>query len=276
MKIKEIQKIANDELKNIKEANLKIRILFSKVLNIPKEFLLAHSEDEIDDNQKEKILEGIKKLNDNIPIQYIVNEQEFMGLKFFVDENVLIPQPDTEILVEQIINNYKERKIKTLDLCTGSGCIAISLKHYLPQSEIFASDISEKALNIAQNNAKQNNTEINFIKSDLFQNLQDKFDIIVSNPPYIKTDIIKTLDEEVQNEPIIALDGGNDGLDFYEKILKEAYNYLKDEGKLYLEIGYDQKEEVIEIIENEKKYKNTYCKKDLYGNDRVIVTRVGG
>ena len=115
MKIKEIQKIANDELKNIKEANLKIRILFSKVLNIPKEFLLAHSEDEIDDNQKEKILEGIKKLNDNIPIQYIVNEQEFMGLNFFVDENVLIPQPDTEILVEQIINNHRDSKIKILD-----------------------------------------------------------------------------------------------------------------------------------------------------------------
>lgn len=271
MKIKEIQKIANDELKNIKEANLKIRILFSKVLNIPKEFLLAHSEDEIDDNQKEKILEGIKKLNDNIPIQYIVNEQEFMGLKFFVDENVLIPQPDTEILVEQIINNYKERKIKILDLCTGSGCIAISLKHYLPQSEIFASDISEKALNIAQNNAKQNNTEINFIKSDLFQNLQDKFDIIVSNPPYIKTDIIKTLDEEVQNEPIIALDGGNDGLDFYEKILKEAYNYLKDEGKLYLEIGYDQKEDLINLYKNDKRYKNIECIKDLANNDRVII-----
>lgn len=271
MKIKEIQKIANDELKNIKEANLKIRILFSKVLNIPKEFLLAHSEDEIDDNQKEKILEGIKKLNDNIPIQYIVNEQEFMGLKFFVDENVLIPQPDTEILVEQIINDYKERKIKILDLCTGSGCIAISLKHYLPQSEIFASDISEKALNIAQNNAKQNNTEINFIKSDLFQNLQDKFDIIVSNPPYIKTDIIKTLDEEVQNEPIIALDGGNDGLDFYEKILKEAYNYLKDEGKLYLEIGYDQKEDLINLYKNDKRYKNIECIKDLANNDRVII-----
>lgn len=271
MKIKEIQKIANDELKNIKEANLKIRILFSKVLNIPKEFLLAHSEDEISDFQKEQILEGIKKLNNNIPIQYIVNEQEFMGLKFFVNENVLIPQPDTEILVEEIINNYKERKIKILDLCTGSGCIAISLKKYLPQAEIFASDISEKALNIAQNNAKQNNTEINFIKSDLFQNLQDKFDIIVSNPPYIKTDIIKTLDEEVQNEPIIALDGGNDGLDFYEKILKEAYNYLKDEGKLYLEIGYDQKEDLINLYKNDKRYKNIECIKDLANNDRVII-----
>lgn len=271
MKIKEIQKIANDELKNIKEANLKIRILFSKVLNIPKEFLLAHSEDEIDDNQKEKILEGIKKINDNIPIQYIVNEQEFMGLKFFVDENVLIPQPDTEILVEQIINKYKDRKIKILDLCTGSGCIAISLKHYLPQAEIFASDISKKALDIAQNNAKQNNTEINFINSDLFQNIQDEFDIIVSNPPYIKTDIIKTLDNEVQNEPIIALDGGNDGLDFYKKILKEAYNYLKDEGKLYLEIGYDQKEDLINLYKNDKRYKNIECIKDLANNDRVII-----
>ncbi len=271
MKIKEIQKIANDELKNIKEANLKIRILFSKVLNIPKEFLLAHSEDEISDNQKEEILEGIKKLNDNIPIQYIVNEQEFMGLNFFVDENVLIPQPDTEILVEQIINNHRDSKIKILDLCTGSGCIAISLKHYMPKAEVWALDISEKALNIAKNNAKQNNTEINFINSDLFQNIQDEFDIIVSNPPYIKTDIIKTLDNEVQNEPIIALDGGNDGLDFYKKILKEAYNYLKDEGKLYLEIGYDQKEDLINLYKNDKRYKNIECIKDLANNDRVII-----
>ena len=271
MKIKEIQKIANDELKNIKEANLKIRILFSKVLNIPKEFLLAHSEDEISDNQKEEILEGIKKLNDNIPIQYIVNEQEFMGLNFFVDENVLIPQPDTEILVEQIINNHRDSKIKILDLCTGSGCIAISLKHYMPKAEVWALDISEKALNIAKNNAKQNNTEINFINSDLFQNIQDKFDIIVSNPPYIKTDIIKTLDDEVQNEPIIALDGGNDGLDFYKKILKKAYNYLKDEGKLYLEIGYDQKEDLINLYKNDKRYKNIECIKDLANNDRVII-----
>ena len=271
MKIKEIQKIANDELKNIKEVNLKTRILISKVLNIPKEFLLAHSEDEISDNQKEEILEGIKKINDNIPIQYIVNEQEFMGLNFFVDENVLIPQPDTEILVEQIINNHRDSKIKILDLCTGSGCIAISLKHYLPKAEVWALDISEKALNIAKNNAKQNNTEINFIKSDLFQNIQDKFDIIVSNPPYIKTDIIKTLDNEVQNEPIIALDGGDDGLDFYKKILKKAYNYLKDEGKLYLEIGYDQKEDLINLYKNDKRYKNIECIKDLANNDRVII-----
>ena len=163
------------------------------------------------------------------------------------------------------------KKIKILDLCTGSGCIAISLKHYLSQAEIFASDISEKALNIAQNNAKQNNTEINFIKSDLFQNIQDKFDIIVSNPPYIKTDIIKTLDEEVQNEPIIALDGGNDGLDFYKNILNEAYNYLNNEGKLYLEIGYDQKEDLINLYNNDKRYKNIECIKDLANNDRVII-----
>ena len=200
-----------------------------------------------------------------------------MKMSFFVNNDVLIPQPDTEILVEETIKIAKKiKKPIILDLCTGSGAIAVSLKKYLQDSIIYASDISSKALEVAKINAKNNNVEVNFFESDLFENLPNiKFDIIVSNPPYIKKDVIKTLDKEVQNEPRLALDGGIDGLDFYRKIVNDGYHYLKYNSYLCLEIGYDQKEEVMEIIKNERKYMNTYCLKDLYDNNRVIVTRVG-
>ena len=170
-------------------------------------------------------------------------------------------------------NNAK----KILDLCTGSGAIAVSLAKYLPQAEITAIDISNEALKIAKKNAISNNVEnqITFISSDMFTNLnEEKFDIIVSNPPYIKTNVIKNLDIQVQNEPYIALDGGKDGLDFYKKIINESYQYLKYNGYLCLEIGFDQKIDVIELIENTESFTGTYSKKDLFDNDRIIVTRL--
>ena len=152
------------------------------------------------------------------------------------------------------------------------------LQNILKTGEITAVDISKKALNIAKTNAKNNEVQdqITFIESDLFNNLnKEKYDIIVSNPPYIKRKTIKTLDKEVQREPIIALDGGDDGLDFYKKIINNGYEFLKYNGYLCLEIGYNQKEEVMNLIEKEEKYINTYCKKDLCGNDRIIITKVG-
>ena len=204
--------------------------------------------------------------------------QEFMRMNFFVNEDVLIQRPDTESLVEEVISIAKRINAKKiLDLCTGSGAIAISLAKYIENSEITAVDISKKALNIAKKNAINNNVQnqITFVESDLYNRIKkDKYDIIVSNPPYIRKDIIKTLDKEVQREPKIALDGGYDGLDFYRKIINKSDEYLKFKGYLCLEIGYDQKIDVIELIENEEKYVDTYCKKDLYGNDRVIVTKL--
>ena len=160
----------------------------------------------------------------------------------------------------------------------GSGAIAISLAKYIKGSKITATDISKKAIEVAKINAKKNEVEnqITFIESDLFENIpKEKYDIIVSNPPYIKENIIKTLTKEVQKEPLIALDGGKDGLDFYRKIITKSYEFLKYKGYLALEIGYDQKIDVIEQIKNEEKYIGTYCIKDLYGNDRVIITKVG-
>ena len=174
-------------------------------------------------------------------------------------------------------NKQKTNAKKILDLCTGSGAIAVSLAKYLPQSEITAIDISNGALKIAKKNAVSNNVEnqITFISSDMFTNLnEEKFDIIVSNPPYIKTNVIDNLDIQVKNEPHIALDGGKDGLYFYKKIINESYQYLKYKGFLCLEIGFDQKIDVIELIENTNNFDGTYSKKDLYDNDRIIITQM--
>ena len=202
-----------------------------------------------------------------------------MKMNFFVNEDVLIPRPDTEILVEEVINITKRlTRPRVLDLCTGSGAIAISIAKYAQNAILYASDISTNAIEIAKKNAKTNNVinRIEFIESNLFDSIPKmKFDIIVSNPPYIKRDEISKLDQEVQNEPNIALDGGIDGLDFYRIISSKAYDYLKYNGYLCMEIGFDQKESVIDILDYENRYSNTYSKKDLYGNDRIIVTRVG-
>ena len=210
-------------------------------------------------------------------IQYITNEQEFMKLKFYVDENVLIPQPDTEIIVEKVIDEFKDKELKILDLCTGSGTIAISLAKYIERCNILATDISSKAIQIAKLNAEKNQVhkKIEFVLSDMFEEIRkDKFDIIVSNPPYIKTEVIKTLDKQVQNEPKLALDGGINGLKFYEIISKNAYKFLNNNGKIYLEIGYDQKNDVIDLLKKTQKYKDIICIKDLELNDRLIVASI--
>lgn len=262
---------------NIETPKLKARLLLQFTLNKTREYLIIYDNESISQDKEVLYFKYIDKLIQGMPVQYITNTQEFMKMPFFVNNNVLIPQPDTEILVEETIKIAKKiKKPVILDLCTGSGAIAVSLKKYLQNSIVYASDISLKALEIAKKNAKNNGVEIKFFKSDLFENLPNiKFDIIVSNPPYIKKDVIKTLDKEVQNEPRLALDGGIDGLDFYREIVNKGYHYLKYNSYLCLEIGYDQKEEVMEIIKNERNYTNTYCLKDLYDNNRVIVTRVG-
>ena len=263
---------------NVTEPNIKARLIMQYVLNKPREYLLIYDKELVMLRQEVNYFKAIKKLCQGIPIQHITHRQEFMKMTFYVDENVLIPRQDTEILVEEVIKIAKKTNSKKiLDLCTGSGAIAISLAKYIENSQITAVDISNKALNIAKINSKNNNVEdqITFIESDLFKNLpKEKYDIIVSNPPYIKKDIIKKLDKEVQREPKIALDGGYDGLDFYRKIIGQADEYLKFHGYLCFEIGYDQKEEVEEIIKEQGKYIETYCKKDLCDNDRVIVTKL--
>ena len=261
---------------NVESPKLKARLLLQYVLDKPRQYIIVYDNKEIDKQQQWQYFVNIEKLTKGIPLQHITHRQEFMKMDFFVDENVLIPRPDTEILVEEVIKiAQKYNSPRILDLCTGSGAIAISLKKFVPNADITAVDISEKALEIAKRNADKLEAKINFVKSDLFDKLDNKkFDIIVSNPPYIRKDEIKKLSEEVQKEPKIALDGGEDGLDFYRIITEQAINYLKTGSFLCFEIGYNQKNDVIKIIEDKQNYKNTYCKKDLYGNDRIIITQV--
>ena len=223
------------------------------------------------------------------PLQYILGETYFMGLRFNVDRDVLIPRADTEILVEKVMSDNPNKNISILDMCTGSGCIAVSLSALGNYKLVVGTDISDEALEIAAKNADEliqdndivdeMNKHIYFLKSDMFKNLNklsDKlglstFDIITVNPPYIRTDDIKHLQEEVRNyEPILALDGDKDGLKYYKEIAKSAKEYLTDAGKIYLEIGYDQADDVKKIFENSG-YTHIETVKDLGGNDRVII-----
>lgn len=278
MDIKQALDYGVKELKvnKIDEPILKIRLLLSYILEMKKEYLIINSTQELKDEEIEQLKKGVKRLLNNEPIQYIIGSQEFMGLKFLVNGNTLIPRCDTEILVEEAINIIKKEKYtKILDLCTGSGAIGISIAKKIENCKVLLTDISYDALKIAEKNCKLNKVieKIKVLQSDLFKNLEksNKFHIIVSNPPYIKTKVINTLDKQVQKEPLIALDGGEDGLNVYRKIITNAYKYLNDNGYLCLEIGYDQKEEVISLIKKTNKYDNIYSRKDLSGNDRVVI-----
>ena len=280
MTIKECLKTLIEKLKQteIEEPVLKAKMLVANVLEQKKEYLIVNEDQELTSKQIDKINEGLEKLIQGMPIQYITKSQEFMGLDFYVDENVLIPQPDTEILVEEVItiinNNLSNKRPKVLDLCTGSGAIGISLAKNHNIKKLVLSDISSKALNVASLNCKKQNIEnVELIESDLFNNIKEKFDIIVSNPPYIETNVIGTLSKEVKCEPLIALDGGQDGLNFYKRIINDAYKCLEPEGYLCFEIGYDQKDKVIGLIEKSKKYKKIYTKKDLANNDRIVICK---
>jgi release factor glutamine methyltransferase len=259
-------------LKDIEDGNIKARILLEYILKLSREKIVSNPNIEVSDNNVEFYLNKINDIKNGMPIQYITNKQEFMKLNFYVDKNVLIPQPDTEILVEKAIEicNNHGNDIKILDLCTGSGAIGISIAKNIKNAKVYATDIKNTVIDIAKQNAKQNNVDnIEFIVSDMFKNIQEKdFDIIVSNPPYIETDVIKTLPTEVRNEPIIALDGGKDGLKFYKIILSEYKKYLKKDGYLLLEIGYNQAKSVGELINL-----NYSIIEDLAGNDRVIIIK---
>ena len=286
MKIKEMLEYGRDNLINKEDAIRLSKLLLCYLLKVDSQYLLINNDKEIRKEIVEEFENKIEILNQNIPIQYIIHKQEFMNMIFYVDKNVLIPQPDTEVLVEEIIDMVTKEELiiesqksknvyQILDLCAGSGAIGISLAKNLSNVKVTMADISQNALEIAKKNA-HNNKVINcceFILSDMFEGIKTKFDIIVSNPPYIKTNIINTLSMEVQNEPHLALDGGQDGLDFYRIIAKKAYQYLNNNGILALEIGYDQKEDVIKLLEKEEKYTQIYSKKDLAGNDRIIVCK---
>lgn len=281
MTIKELLNQAVIMLKNenIDAPKNKARMLLQATLKKSREYLMIYDNKEVENIDRDRYIKNVKRLILGEPLQYITGIQEFMKLNFLVTKDVLIPRPDTEILVEEVIRKAENISNPViLDLCTGSGAIAVSLAKYIKNVHICAIDISSKALEIAKKNAELNGVKnnIEFIESNLFDKIKErKFDIIVSNPPYIETETIKTLSKDVQSEPKIALDGGKDGLDFYRKIADSGSKYLNRQGYICLEIGYNQRIAVRQILENKKRYLNINCIKDLCGNDRVITAQIG-
>ena len=223
----------------------------------------------------EKYREGIRQRSERIPLQQILGKAPFMGFDFVVDENVLIPRMDTEVLVEMVLNDLNSGPgtvlpgLSCLDLCTGSGCIGISLARLFGM-QVMLSDISEKALAVACENADRLTPGCVMRQSDLFENIPETFDVIVSNPPYIRDDVIETLDPEVRvYEPRTALSGGKDGLEIYRRIAAEAPKHLAEGGRLYLEIGFDQAEDVSRLL-TENGFADVKVTKDYCGHDRVV------
>lgn len=260
------------EEKNFKDAKSDILLLIYEIFDFDFSKWMMYKYDEIKDISKlDTLNEYVKKRLGHMPIQYILNRAYFCGLPLYVNENVLIPRFDTEVLVEEVLKISKKDKSKRiLDICTGSGAIAIALKKLGGFERVDALDISDKALEVARRNANELDLDINFLKSDMFSSLtcENKYDIIVSNPPYIQSDVVDTLESEVKDfEPRLALDGDADGMKFYKIIAKNYEKYLADNGVLALEIGYDEADDISALFEG----KNVVIKKDLANLDRVAI-----
>lgn len=254
----------------IADAKTDAWLLLTYVCKIDRTFYYVHMDEEMNPEQLAEYEAILNKRTEHVPLQYITGVQEFMGIPFRVNESVLIPRQDTETLVEEALRIIRPG-MKVLDMCTGSGCILISILKNVVDVEGFGYDISKQAINIAKENAKLNEVNATFERSDLFEAVTDTFDVIVSNPPYIPTEVIGGLMPEVAvYEPIQALDGKEDGLHFYCRIIAEASKYLNPNGMLLFEIGHDQGEAVSGLM-TEAGYKNVRVIKDLAGNDRVVI-----
>ncbi len=280
MTIKEILIKYSKELEEISSTpRLDVETLLQKVLGVDRLYILLNLDRVLSNDEEQLFNKFIEERLNNRPIAYIVGNREFMGLDFYVQEGVLIPRPDTEILVEEVIELAKDKgKVNILDIGTGSGAITVSLAKYLENAKVTSVDISDIALEIGKRNAMENNVadRIDFIKSDLFSALDKnlKFDIIVSNPPYIKREVIETLDKQVKDfEPYNALEGGIDGLDFYRAITTQAKDFLKEGGILAYEVGHDQSEDISKLMEMDG-YTNIYTRKDLQQIDRVVIGNI--
>ena len=252
------------------------KMLLSSYLDVNPLELLTILDKEVDSDIEKLYKSSLEALKENKPIQYVIGNVNFYGLKFIVNKNVLIPRFETEELVEQVVEyarDFNKDKIKILDLGCGSGAIGLTLKSILKDSEVTLVDISKEALEVARLNANNLNLDVTFIESDWFSNVElDKYDIVVSNPPYIKTD--EKIEKIVKdNEPSLALYGGIDGLDCYRKILANIKPYLNDKFLIAFEIGESQKEEIYDIVKKYLYDVEITCKKDLYGRNRMIFVR---
>lgn len=256
----------------IAEADLDAWYIMSEVSGFSRIDFWDKGSIEMPVKQEKEFQEMILRRKAHEPVQYILGYTEFCGLRFEVDRNVLIPRQDTEILVEQVMKVSEGKKV--LDMCTGSGCIIVTLTKLGKISYGVGADVSENALAVSKLNARNNKADVRFVKTDLFSEIEEKFDIIVSNPPYIESEVIDTLMPEVRDyEPRLALDGTSDGLKFYRRIAAEAKQYLNQGGRLFFEIGCEQAEAVSGILEKEG-YADIQTVKDLAGLDRVVSCHV--
>ncbi len=259
---------------HIEDSKTDAWLLLEMICKIDKAYYFLHKDDELSAEEKQEYALVLAKRAERIPLQYITGHQEFMGLKFQVNSNVLIPRQDTELLVEHALAMLTLEE-KILDLCTGTGCIAVSMAYYGKEKkvQVAASDISKTVLLTAKENANHNQVQVDFIRSDLFEKITEKYTMILTNPPYIPTKVIEELQPEVRDfEPMIALDGHDDGYHFYRRIAAEAGNYLEDEGHLLLEIGNDQTVVVSGLLK-QAGFIDIEVKKDLSGHDRLIICR---
>lgn len=262
------EKILNNV--GISDSRIDSWLLLEMACKIDRNFYYMHMDEEMTSEQMEEFKSLLKKRGEHIPLQYITGEQEFMGLTFHVNSHVLIPRQDTETLVEEALKLVKPG-MKIMDMCTGSGCILISILKNAKDTSGCGFDISKQAINVAKENAKLNEVVADFEKSDLFEHVTERYDMIVSNPPYIKTEeIVKLMPEVSEFEPVQALDGKEDGLFFYRKIIKECRDYLNPGGYVLFEIGYDQGEDVSEMMKYAG-FLNVHVVKDLARNDRVVI-----
>ncbi|RKI83498.1 peptide chain release factor N(5)-glutamine methyltransferase [bacterium 1xD42-87] len=259
---------------DIEEAELDARLLLEFVCGTDRNTLLVHGERDVSEEEYGRYCGLIERRAVHVPLQHLTGEQDFMGLTFLVNKDVLVPRQDTEVLVEEAMKHLHDG-MRILDLCTGSGCILLSLLHYSNDCEGVGVDLSARALSVAGKNYEIQRTQrpdmkARFLEGNLFEGLEDRFDMIVSNPPYIKTDVIDTLMPEVREyEPVMALDGGTDGLAFYRRIAGDAGAYLNGGGMLFFEIGCEQAADVCKIMEAAG-FREVEVVKDFAGLDRVV------
>ena len=275
MTLREALALGRDLLKQseIEEYETDAWILLEAACGCTRNDLFLRGNESLLKEKEELYKEYLEKRQKRIPVQHITGVQCFMGLDFFVTPDVLCPRLDTEVLIEEALKRIKPGS-RILDMCTGSGCIILSLLHYAKECTGTAVDLSEKALAVARKNAKNLEKECTFIHSDLFENIQGKYDVIISNPPYIATKEIEALEPEVRiHEPMMALDGMEDGLFFYRKIVSASNEFLNPDGWLFFEIGYDQGKAVSDMM-IEAGYSGVQVIKDLAGLDRVVIGKL--
>lgn len=273
MTLQEANKYGEELLQQagIADATIDAWYLLEYVTGINRAMYFLNMQKQLSEAELKQYQAYLEQRKNHIPLQHITGVQEFMGMNFAVNEHVLIPRQDTEVLVEEALK-VLQPGMQVLDMCTGSGCIIISLSK-MGKIEGTGVDISVEALDVAKKNNANLDAGVTWIQSDLFENIEERYDMIVSNPPYIRTAVIEELKEEVRfHDPYIALDGKEDGLYFYRKIVKESTKYLKENGMLYFEIGHDQGQDVKNLME-EAGFSEVLIKKDLAGLDRVVFGR---